>query len=89
MGPRSERITRRPRIRFAGPRRRTHHQNPAGSRRPSTGPRTASRPRDFRGRNTASRRQRPAPRRAPSPAAANSIRLARAAEDFACKNKHP
>ena len=72
-GPAEWAITRRPRIRFAGPRRRTHHQNPACSRRPSTGPRTASRPRDFRGRSTASRRQTPAPRKSMNRAAAGRI----------------
>ena len=67
-------MTRRPRIRFAGPRRRIHHQNRAYSRRPSTGPSTASRPRDFRGRSTASRRQTPAPRKSMNRAAAGRTR---------------
>ena len=37
-GPAEWAITRRPRIRCAGPRRRTRRQSPAYSRRPSSGP---------------------------------------------------
>ena len=74
MGPRSERITRRPRIRCAGPRRRIHHQNQEYSRRPSTGPSTASRPRATPDKNTASRPQTPAPRISMNRAAAGRIR---------------
>ena len=74
MGPRSERRTRRLRIRFAGPRRRTRRRSPACSRRPSSGPSTASRPRATRDKSTASRRRRQAPRKSMNRAAAGRTR---------------